>query len=137
MATTDSSTILFRNTMRITDGHLDSFRHAITQAVTFAQHHGPQLMVEVFIDEERMLAHSFQLYPDSEAIRTHWQLSDPHIREVMKHCTVQHFEVFGTPDPDIITALKTPDGTPFPFTTSPRLTGFNRLTTPNTPTAHP
>ena len=56
MKTANSSTILFRNTMRITDGHLDGFRHAIAQAVAFAQEHGPQLMVEVFIDEERMLA---------------------------------------------------------------------------------
>ncbi len=85
MESTKSSTILFRNTMRITDGHLDGFRRAIAQAVAFAHEHGPQLMVEVFIDEERMLAHSFQLYRDSDAIRTHWRLSDPYIREVMEH----------------------------------------------------
>ncbi|MFJ1732859.1 hypothetical protein [Streptomyces sp. NPDC088254] len=63
--------------MRITDGHLDGFRRAIAQAVAFAQEHGPQLMVAVFIDEERMLAHSFQLHRDSDAIRAHWRLSDP------------------------------------------------------------
>ncbi|KRV47249.1 hypothetical protein AQ490_07160 [Wenjunlia vitaminophila] len=129
MKITNSSTILFRNTMRITDGHLDGFRHAIAQAVAFAQEHGPQLMVEVFIDEERMLAHSFQLYRDSDAIRTHWRLSDPYIREVMEHCTVQHFEIFGEPDHDIVAALKTPDGESFSFTISPRLAGFNRLET--------
>ncbi len=109
-----NSTILFRNTMRITEGHLDGFRRAITQAVVFAQEHGPQLMVEVFIDEERMLAHSFQLYRDSDAIRTHWRLSDPYIREVMEHCTVQHFEVFGAPDHDIVAALRTPMANPSP-----------------------
>ncbi|GGY26396.1 hypothetical protein [Streptomyces djakartensis] len=129
MEITDSGTILFRNTMRVTDGHLDGFRQAITRAVGFARAHGPQLMVEVFIDEERMLAHSFQLYRDSDAIRTHWKLSDPYIREVMKHCTVQHFEVFGEPDDDIVAALKTPDGESFPFLVSPRLAGFNRLLT--------
>ncbi|QNP63113.1 hypothetical protein [Streptomyces genisteinicus] len=127
METTTSSTILFRNTMRITDGHLAGFREAVTQAVTFARDHGPQLMVEVFVDEERMLAHSFQLYRDSDAVRTHWRLSDPYIRGVMDHCTVQHFEVFGDPDDDILTALRTPGGESFPFTVSPRLTGFNRL----------
>ncbi|MDI3389508.1 hypothetical protein QIS99_25425 [Streptomyces sp. B-S-A8] len=127
MEITNSSTILFRNTMRITDGHIDGFRHAIAQAVAFAQEHGPQLMVEVFIDEERMLAHSFQLYRDSDAIRAHWRLSDPYIREVMEHCTVQHFEIFGEPDHDIVAALKTPDGGSFPFTLSPRLAGFNHL----------
>ncbi|MEU1895972.1 hypothetical protein [Streptomyces pristinaespiralis] len=130
MEITDSGTILFRNTMRITDGHLDGFRHAIARAVAFAQENGPQLMVEVFVDEERMLAHSFQLYRDSDSIRTHWRLSDPYIREVMEHCAVQHFEVFGHPDADIVAALKTPDGGSFPFSVSPRLAGFNRFEEP-------
>ncbi|MER6144675.1 hypothetical protein ABT174_32305 [Streptomyces sparsogenes] len=130
MKTTNSSTILFRNTMCIADGHLDGFRHSIAQAVAFAQEHGPQLMVDVFIDEERMLAHSFQLYRDSDAIRAHWRLSDPYIREVMEHCAVQHFEIFGAPDHDVVAALKTPDGESFPFAISPRLAGFNRLETP-------
>ncbi|MDN3270503.1 hypothetical protein [Streptomyces sp. MA15] len=131
-----SSTLLFRNTMRITDGHLDGFRRAIAQAVAFAQEHGPQLMVEVFIDEERMLAHSFQLYRDSDAVRAHWRLSDPYIREVMEHCTVQRFEIFGAPDHDIVAALKTPDGASFPFVVSPRLVGFNRLGTPGSGESH-
>ncbi|MFH8931057.1 hypothetical protein [Streptomyces pristinaespiralis] len=130
MEITNSGTILFRNTMRITDGHLDGFRHAIARAVAFAQENGPQLMVEVFVDEERMLAYSFQLYRDSDSIRTHWRLSDPYIREVMEHCTVQHFEVFGHPDADIVAALKTPDGGSFPFSVSPRLAGFNRFEKP-------
>ncbi|MFI9339910.1 hypothetical protein ACIG0D_01335 [Streptomyces sp. NPDC052773] len=126
----ETNTILFRNTMRITEGHLDGFRHAIAQAVAFTREHGPQLMVDIFIDEERMLAHSFQLYRDSDAIRAHWRLSDPYIREVMEHCTVQQFEIFGAPDHDIVAALKTPDGASFPYTISPRLAGFNRLETP-------
>ncbi|GAB3119662.1 hypothetical protein GCM10027160_34150 [Streptomyces calidiresistens] len=126
MEITDSGTILFRNTMRVTDGHLDDFRVAIARAVAFARERGPQLMVEVFIDEERMVAHSFQLYRDSDAIRTHWRLSDPYIQEVMKHCTVRHLEVFGEPDRDIVASLGT-----FDFVVSPRLVGFNRLATPD------
>ncbi|MGK5628897.1 hypothetical protein [Streptomyces sp. URMC 123] len=58
MTTHDSTVLLFRNTMRISDGHLESFRDAISKAVAFAEQHGPQLMVETFLDEERMLAHS-------------------------------------------------------------------------------
>ena len=127
MEITNSDTLLFRNTMRIADGRLDDFRHAIARAVAFAKEHGPQLMVEVFVDEERMLAHSFQLYRDSDAVRTHWRLSDPYIREVMEHCTVQHFEVFGEPDDDILAALRTPGGASFPFVVLPRLAGFTRL----------
>ncbi|MEV0528903.1 hypothetical protein AB0I66_36335 [Streptomyces sp. NPDC050439] len=128
MANTESHTILFRNTMRITEGHLTAFKKAIAQAIAFTGEHGPQLMVDVFIDEERMLAHSFQLYADTEAIRTHWKISDPYIRSVMEHCTVEYFEIFGDPEPDIVTAVSTPDGDPIKFTHSPRLTGFNRLT---------
>ena len=48
----------------------------------------------------------------------------------MEHCTVQHFEIFGAPDHDIVAAIKTPDGESFPFAISPRLAGFNRLVTP-------
>ncbi|MGW7080410.1 hypothetical protein [Streptomyces sp. NPDC054866] len=127
MKNISSQTILFRNTMRITEGHLEGFREAIAKAVGFAEEHGPQLMVETFVDEERMLAHSFQLYADSDAIRLHWKLSDPYIREVMEHCTVDHFEIFGDPEPDIVASLSTPDGAPFPFTLNPRLAGFHRL----------
>ncbi|MFH0245073.1 hypothetical protein ACGRHY_22240 [Streptomyces sp. HK10] len=130
MEITGSNTVLFRNTMRIADGRLDGFRRAIAQAVAFVQEHGPQLMVEVFIDEERMLAHSFQLYRDSDAVRTHWRLSDPYIREVTEHCAVQRFEVFGEPDHDIVAALRAPGGDSLPFTVSPRLSGFNRLEEP-------
>ncbi|WP_433031169.1 hypothetical protein [Actinomycetospora sp. CA-053990] len=45
--------------------------------------------MQVFIDDERLLAHSFQLYPDSAAIAEHWRLSDPSIAEVMEHCSVE------------------------------------------------
>lgn len=38
----------------------DAFRHAVARAVAFAEEHGPQLMVEVFIDEDRMPAYSFR-----------------------------------------------------------------------------
>lgn len=46
MTTHDSTTLLFRNTMRIAVGHLEGFRDAISKAVAFAEQHGPQLMVE-------------------------------------------------------------------------------------------
>jgi hypothetical protein len=123
----DSGTLLFRNTMRVTDGHLDAFRRAIARAVGFAREHGPQLMVEVFIDEERMLAYSFQLYRDSDAVRLHQKLSDPYIREVMDHCTVEYFEVFGDPDDEVRASLKTPDGASFPVGFASRVVGFHRL----------
>ncbi|MFI7316875.1 hypothetical protein [Streptomyces venezuelae] len=129
MTTHDSTSLLFRNTMRITEGHLEDFRSAITQAIAFAEQHGPQLMVETFVDEERLLAHSFQLYQDSDAVRLHWKLADPYIQEVMKHCQVERFEVFGEPDDDVVTGVRSALGEQCTLTFSPRIAGFVRFAT--------
>ncbi|MFF5976481.1 hypothetical protein ACFY7C_33755 [Streptomyces sp. NPDC012769] len=123
----DDAILLFRNTMRILDGHLDGFRAAIEGAVAFARQHGPQLMVQTFVDEERMRAHSFQLYRDSDAVRTHWRLADPYIREVMEHCRVERFEVFGTPDADVTAGIRSALAESCELTFSSRIAGFARL----------
>ncbi|GAA2454920.1 hypothetical protein [Streptomyces macrosporus] len=127
MTTQDNTILLFRNTMRITDGHLESFRGAIARAVEFARQHGPQLMVETFVDEERMLAHSFQLYRDSDAVRVHWRLADPYIREVMEHCRVERFEVYGEPDAEVVAGVRSALGEQCPLTFSSRIAGFVRF----------
>ncbi|CAM2919285.1 hypothetical protein SAXI111661_08320 [Saccharomonospora xinjiangensis] len=127
MTNRSDTVLLFRNTMRITEGHLDSFRDAITSAVDFADRHGPQLLVQTFVDTERLLAHSFQLYRDSDAVRTHWKLADPYIREVMEHCTVERFEVFGEPDEDVAAGVRSGVGRDCPVTFHPRIAGFVRL----------
>ncbi|NGN62794.1 hypothetical protein G5C51_02610 [Streptomyces sp. A7024] len=125
MDTPDSGLLLFRNTMRITEGHLDAFRRAIEQGVGYVEEHGPQLMVEVFIDEEQHLAHSFQLFRDSDAVRAHWKMSDPYIQEVMKHCSIERFEIFGEPDPDVLAGIR--DATGADLRIAPRHTGFVRF----------
>lgn len=125
--TGNDGTLLFRNTMRITDGHLEGFREAIARAVDFAEQHGPQLMVQTFVDEERMLAHSFQLYRDSDAVRLHWKLADPFIQEVMDHCRVEHFEVFGEPDADVAAGLRSALGEHGALGFTPRVAGFDRF----------
>ena len=84
MRSTPSSPLLLHNTMRIRPGHLEPYKAAVQRAVEFVEEHGPQIMVQVFIDEERLEAHSFQLYPDSDAILAHWKLSDPYIQDVMR-----------------------------------------------------
>lgn len=126
----EDTILLFRNTMRITDGHLEEFRDAIARAVEFARAHGPQLMVQTFVDEERMLAHSFQLYRDSDAVRLHWKLADPYIQDVMEHCRVEHFEVFGEPDADVAAGLRSSLGERTPPTFAPRAAGFLRFGEP-------
>lgn len=129
MTDNDATMLLFRNTMRITEGHLEAFREAIARAVDFAERHGPQLMVQTFVDEERMLAHSFQLYRDSDAVRLHWKLADPCIQDVMEHCRVEHFEVFGEPDADVAEGLRSVLGEQGEPAFSPRIAGFLRFGT--------
>lgn len=89
--------ILLRNTMVFDRAHADEFKQAIRDAVLFAERNAPQLMVQVFLDDDNARCHSFQLYADSEAILRHWKLSDPHISAVMKHCVVERMEVYGSP----------------------------------------
>lgn len=125
-----TGTLLFHNTMLVRAGHLEEFRAAITKAVAFVREHGPQLMVEVFIDADGMRAHSFQLYADDESVRKHWELSDPYIREVMEHCAVERFEVFGEPGQQVRAGLHTPSGDSFPVTITPRLIGFTHVPAP-------
>jgi hypothetical protein len=115
------------NTMKITEGRLEGFREAIRRAVDFVEEHGPQLMVRVFVDEDEMRAHSFQLYGDSEAIRTHWRLSDPYIAGVMEHCSVERLEIYGNPDEGVRAALAPGASGPFPVGITPLFTGFHRL----------
>lgn len=114
--------LIFRNTMQITPGHAEEFRQAIVDAVAFADQHAPQLMVDVFFDEEHGTATSFQLYADSEAVLAHWELSDPYITEVMRHCTVARFEVFGTPSEEVRDGFGRESA--LDVSTQPRLTGY-------------
>jgi hypothetical protein len=114
--------LIFRNTMKIAEGHLEQYRRAVVDAVAFAERHAPQVMVDVFIDERARTATSFQVYPDSDAVLRHWELSDPHIADVMRHCTVVAFEVFGEPSDEVRAGLgATPD---LPVTVLPRLVGY-------------
>ncbi|WP_235883617.1 hypothetical protein [Saccharopolyspora elongata] len=114
--------------MQIADGHLEGFRLAVRQAVEFVEEHGPQLMVDVFIDEEHMVAYSYQLYRDSDAILTHWQMSDPYIRGVMEHCTVRQFDVYGQPDEAVLEGVRSMANEGIPLTINPRFVGFARFT---------
>jgi hypothetical protein len=125
MADSPDGPILFHNTMKIVDGHLDEFAASVRRAVAFVQEHGPQLMVQVFIDEERGLAHSFQLYPGSDAVLAHWAMSDPYIRHVMEHCTVDSFETYGELSEPVRHGLRT--GLAGTATVRPPLTGFVRF----------
>lgn len=85
MAATNTNPILFHNVMRIHDGHLDRFKVAIRDAVAFVAENGTPLMIQVFLDEENMLAHSIQLHRDSESILRYREIADDGITNVMEH----------------------------------------------------
>lgn len=93
--------LLFRNVMKIKDGHLQAFREAVEAAIAFVEGNAPQLMVRAFIDEAEMRAVSFQLYRNSADVLRHWQMSDAHIQSVSEHCTVEKFEVYGDPSEEV------------------------------------
>ncbi len=98
MTLTQDRPLLMHNTMRITTGHLEEYKQAVRRAVEYVERHGPQLTVQVFIDDAQGIAHSFQLYPSSAAVLRHWSLSDPYISDVMRHCTVESLVLYGEPD---------------------------------------
>ncbi|MBB1594393.1 hypothetical protein [Achromobacter sp. UMC46] len=118
--------ILLRNTMAFDRGHADEFKQAIHAAVRFAEQHAPQLMVQVFIDAEQALCYSFQLYADSDAILRHWEVSDPHIAAVMKHCVVKRMEVYGSPSDAVRSGILAAVGSD-KVTFTPELVGYYRL----------
>ena len=99
-------------------------------AVEFVEAHGPQLMVEAYVDEAQGRAYSFQLYPDSASIRAHWQMSDPYIRDVMEHATVERLDIYGDPDPSVMQRIQGFSEAGIVVTVTPKLTGFHRLASP-------
>lgn len=126
MSADSSGPILMRNTMAFDQQHAAEFKRAVANAVEFASKHAPQLLVQTYIDDGNGLCYSFQLYPDSEAILRHWQVSDANIAEVMKHCEVRSLEVYGNPDQAVRDAILAGLGEArVSFT--PGLAGFLRL----------
>ena len=121
-----SGPILLRNTMAFDRQHAADFKKAIVNAVEFAKKHAPQLMVQAYVDDEKGLCYSFQLYQDSDAILRHWQVSDSSIAEVMKYCVVRSMEVYGTPSEAVREGILGSVGEAnVSFT--PELVGFFRL----------
>lgn len=131
MSTVDQEPVLMHNTMRIYTGHLKEFKQAIDRSVELVEQHGPQLMVQVFIDESALIAHSFQLYPDSAAVELHWQISDPYIRDVMNHCEVDRLAMYGEPSSTVSAGIERSAGGATKTVVN-RYCGFLRLPAPTT-----
>lgn len=119
-----SDHIMQLSTFEIENGKLEVFKDSIEKAVTFAEENGPQLMVEVYIDEEDMRAHSCQIQPDSESILAHWEMSDPYIDDVMQNCTMKRLDVYGQPNDAVMEGLREL-GEEVRVTITPHLTGYS------------
>ncbi|MFB5661475.1 hypothetical protein [Alteribacillus sp. HJP-4] len=122
-----SEPILQIMTMEIKDGRLDDFKESVKKSVTFVRENGPQLLVEVYIDEEHLRAHSFQIQPDSESIISHWQMTDPYIREVNKHMTPMRLDIYGQPNKIVMKSLQQFEKEGVIVTVTPHFYGFHRL----------
>lgn len=122
-----SDAILFINTMKVPATELSEFTQKLQGAVEFVEAHGPQLMLEAYVDEPRERAYSFQLYSDSASTKAHWQISDPYIREVMKHASVERLDIYGDPDESVMQRIEEFSETGIEISVTPNLTGFHRL----------
>jgi hypothetical protein len=131
------NSVLLINTMKINEGELEEFKASVQRAVSFVEANAPQLMVQVYTDEENLRAYSFQLYPDSESILTHWKLTDPYIADVSKHITVERLDFYGQPNETVMQGMTPTSRDGVTVTVTPRFTGFGRFAAnqASTPTA--
>ncbi len=123
-----SDRILQITTFKIYPGKLHAFKESIKIAVKFAEEQGPQLLVEVYIDEANMRAHSCQIQRDSEAILAHWRMSDPYIRTVMENCTLTHIEIYGNPNDAVLKGMHPIVQEGVTLKVTPAFVGFGRFT---------
>lgn len=122
-----SEQIMQLTTFEIENGKLEAFKESIEKAVSFAEENGPQLMVEVYIDEENMRAHSCQIQPDSESILSHWEMSDPYIDDVMQSCTLKRLDIYGQPNDTVMEGMSRSSEDGAIMTVTPHFTGYNRF----------
>jgi len=87
--------IIFITTFQIKKGALEKFKEAARKSTDFLKSNGPQLLIEVCIDEIEMLAHGIQVHRDSESILTHWQTADPYMHDVMQYITTTRVDIYG------------------------------------------
>ncbi len=122
-----SGPIIFVTTMRIEEGALEDFKEAARRSTEFLEAEGPQLMAQVFIEEEELRAHGLQVHRDSASILAHWQLADPYMREVMQHVTTTRVDIYGVPSEAVMEGMRRLSSQGAIVTATPRFAGFSRL----------
>ena len=119
--------IVFITTFEIENGALNEFKEAVRKSIDFLETNGPQLMAEVCIDENQMIAHGIQVHRDSESILTHWQLADPHMRDVMQHITTTRVDIYGQPNEAVMEGMRRLSSQGAVLSVKPGFVGFSRL----------
>jgi|GEM_PF-1008281 len=119
--------IIFITTFQIENGALEKFKEAARKSTEFLETNGPQLMVEVCIDENEMRAHGIQVHRDSESILTHWQMSDPYMRDVMQYITTTRVDIYGQPNEDVLEGMRQRTSQDSVISVTPGFVGFTRL----------
>jgi hypothetical protein len=122
-----SGPIVFITTFQIKKGALEKFKEAVRKSMDFLEINGPQLMAEVCINENEMRAHGVQVHRDSESILTHWQLADPHMRDVMQYITTTRVEIYGQPNEAVMEGMRRLSSHGAVLSVTPKFAGFNRL----------
>jgi len=122
-----SDRIMQLTTFEIHEGRLSQFKDSIDKGVAFAEANGSQLMVEVYLDERAMRAHSCQIYADSASILAHWALADSHIQSVMEHCTLKRLDVYGKPSEAVLAGIAPLRMQGVEVTVTPSFVGFGRF----------
>lgn len=122
-----SEPIAFVTTLRIHDGKLQEFKAATQRSLAFAEENGPQVMAGIYIDEDDMRAHGFQVHRDSESILKAWQTMDPHIKEVLQHSSTTRVDIYGQPNEAVMEGMQRLSGQGATLTVTPRHTGFVRF----------
>ena len=122
-----SGHIIFITTSQIQDGALEKVKEAARKSVDFIEANGPQLLAEVCIDEKELRFHSIQVHRDSASILTHWQLTDPYMRDVMQHITTTRVDVYGQPSEDVMAGMQRLSSQEVVLSVTSRFAGFSRL----------
>ncbi|MGF1568852.1 MAG: hypothetical protein ACFCVD_12400 [Nodosilinea sp.] len=122
-----TESILLINTMQIHQRELENFKESVKRSIEFVETNGSQLLVEVYVDEENLRAYSFQVYPDSESMLFHWQISDPYIRDVMQHSAVKRLDIYGQPNPAVMEGISSFVRNGIIVSITPHFVGFHRF----------
>jgi hypothetical protein len=122
-----SGHIIFITTSQIQNGALEKVKEAARKSVEFIEANGPQLLAEVCIDENELRFHSIQIHRDSESILTHWQLTDPYMRDVMQYITTTRVDIYGQPNEAVMAGMQRLSSLGAVLSVTPRFAGFSRF----------